>query len=392
MNEQSLEQMLRSGEDSMTEFKGVIHGNYKADAADLAKAITALANTRGGYLLIGVEDDGTPTGVGTVEQADQLMRQVTQLCQNNIEPPLLCTVAKREVRGIPILVVEVPSYSPSRPHRAASIYYVRDGNRSREARREELVRLIQSTDYHFDEQPMTGATQEDFDRDAVRAFLASAFPGRASEQNVTPLLGALKCVDRTGIPTVTGILLFGREPARWLVDARISAVRLQGTTVSRSFVDKQELTGRLLEQIDAASAFIQRNVAAPAQVEGLVRVERGIPLDVVREAITNAVLHRDYRSASQIRVLIFDDRLEVINPGELLNQLTLDNIRQGGISQKRNPVLASVLNRARRSENLGFGIPEMINRMRELGFREPSIEVTGGHFKLTLWTTPSASA
>jgi ATP-dependent DNA helicase RecG len=169
-------------------------------------------------------------------------------------------------------------------------------------------------------------------------------------------------------------------------------VRIQGTEVSRTFLDKQEFEGRIPDQLDAAGTFIQRNVAAPSHIEGLLRVEGGLPLDVVREAITNAVLHRDYRPASQTRILIFDDRLEVINPGDLLNQLTLENIREGGISQKRNPVLASVLNKARRSESLGFGIPDMVRRMKELGFREPSIELAGGHFKLTLWTTRSTGS
>jgi ATP-dependent DNA helicase RecG len=391
MNEEILEQTLRLGEDSVTEFKGVIKSNYKVDRSDMAKAITALANTRGGHVFIGVEDDGTPTGVGTVEQADDLMRQITQICQDVIEPPLLCNVVKREVRGVPILVVEVP-FSPNRPHRATGTYYVRDANRSRPALREDLVKLLQSTDYHFDEQPVAGATLDELDRDAVRAFLSSAYPGRTSEQHITPLLGSLKCIDRTGVPTVTGVLMFGREPTRWLVDARISAVRIPGTEVSRTFLDKQEIEGRVLDQLDAASAFIQRNVAAPSHVEGLMRVEGGIPLDVVREAITNAVLHRDYRIASQTRLLVFDDRIEVINPGNLLNQLTLENIRVGGISQKRNPVLASVLNKARRSESLGFGVPDMIRRMKDLGFREPSIEVLGGHFKLILWTTRSTGA
>src|SRR5689334_11401466 len=167
MNDESLERILRLGEDSTTEFKGVIQRNYKVDPGDLAKAITSLANTRGGLVLVGVEDDGTPTGIGTMEQADALMRQITQACQDNIEPPLSCNVMKREVRGTPILVVEVPAFSPSRPHRANSVYYARDGNQSRVANREELIRLIQSTDYHFDEQPVTGATLEDLDLDAV---------------------------------------------------------------------------------------------------------------------------------------------------------------------------------------------------------------------------------
>ncbi|RKH06863.1 hypothetical protein D7Y13_21865 [Corallococcus praedator] len=381
-----LEQLLRMGEDSLTEFKGVVKKNFQFDLDDIAKAIASMANTKGGLLLIGVEDDGTVTGTGDMKQTDVLMMQVSQLCQDRIEPPLICTTQKREHQGLTLLQVEIPAFSPSRPHRAGKVYYVRDGNRSREAKREELVRMLQSTDAHFDEQEVTGATVEDLDTEAVRAFFANVSPRQVPEQNIGPHLTALKCMERTGVPTVAGILMFGKEPTRWLLDARISAVRVKGTTVSSTFLDRQEMEGRLLDQIEQASAFIQRNIAAPSHVQGMVRVEDGLPVEVIREAVLNAVTHRDYKPASQIRISIFDDRIELTNPGDLLNHLTLENIRQGGISQKRNPVLASLLAKAQRRENLGFGVPDMVQVLRDRGFKEPTLEVTAGHFKLVLWT------
>ncbi|WP_120627655.1 ATP-binding protein [Corallococcus sicarius] len=384
--DEMLEQLLRLGEDSLTEFKSVVQKGFKFDAEDIAKAIVAMANTKGGLVLIGVEDDGTVSGTGDRKQTDTLMMQVSQLCQDRIEPPLICTTQKREYQGQTLLQVEVPAFSPSRPHRAGK-YYVRDGNLSREAKREELVRMLQSTDAYFDEQEMTGATVEDLDTEAVRAFFTTASPRQVPEQNIVPHLTALKCLERTGVPTVAGILMFGREPTRWLLDARISAVRVQGTTVSSKFLDRKEMEGRLLDQIDQASAFIQRNIAAPSHVQGMVRVEDGLPVEVIREAVLNAVTHRDYRPASQIRISIFDDRVEITNPGDLLNHLTLENIRQGGISQKRNPILASLLAKAQRRENLGFGVPDMVQALREKGFKEPTIEIMAGHFKLVLWTT-----
>ncbi|WP_147445058.1 ATP-binding protein [Corallococcus sp. CA053C] len=389
--DEMLEQLLRLGEDSLTEFKSVVHRNFQIDADDIAKAIVSMANTKGGLVLIGVEDDGTVSGTGDRKQTDTLMMQVSQLCQDRIEPPLICALQKREHQGQTLLQVEVPAFSPSRPHRAGRIYYVRDGNRSREAKREELVRMLQSTDAYFDEQEMTGATVEDLDTEAVRAFFTSVYPRQISEQNIVPHLTALKCLERTGVPTVAGILMFGKEPTRWLLDARISAVRVQGTTVSSTFLDRQEMEGRLLDQIDQASAFIQRNIAAPSHVEGMLRVADGLPVEVIREAILNAVTHRDYKPASQIRINIFDDRIEILNPGNLLNHLTLENIRQGGISQKRNPILASLLAKAQRRENLGFGVPDMVRVLGEKGFKEPTIELVAGHFKLVLWTTRATS-
>ena len=386
-----LEQLLRLGEDSLTEFKSVVQKSFKFDAEDIAKAIAAMANTKGGLVLIGVEDDGTVSGTGDRKQTDTLMMQVSQLCQDRIEPPLICTTQKREYQGQTLLQVEVPGFSPSRPHRAGRVYYVRDGNRSREAKREELVRMLQSTNAYFDEQEMTGATVDDLDAEAVRAFFANASPRQVPDQNIVPHLTALKCLERTGTPTVAGILMFGKEPTRWLLDARISAVRVQGTTVSSKFLDRQEMEGRLLDQIEQASAFIQRNIAAPSHVEGLLRVADGLPMEVIREAVLNAVTHRDYKPASQIRINIFDDRIELTNPGDLLNHLTLENIRQGGISQKRNPILASLLAKAQRRENLGFGVPDMVRVLAEKGFREPTIEMVAGHFKLVLWTTRASA-
>ena len=113
---------------------------------------------------------------------------------------------------------------------------------------------------------------------------------------------------------------------------------------------------------------------------------------MLREALNNAVAHRDYRAASQIRVFVFDDRVEIINPGGLLNRLTLDSVRLGGISQRRNPVVASLLARLAKRENLGVGVPEMIRLMSERGLPEPEFELPAGHFRVTLRTRRDAVA
>lgn len=385
MTAEELEKQLRLGEDAVAEFKSVLlHEKQLMDPKDLAKAIVAMANTKGGHIFIGVEDDGTVTGAGTLEQVDLLMRQASQVCQNNIHPPLFCVLQKVEVQGRIVLVVEVPRFSPDRPYHTGGKYYVRDSNESRDARKNELTRLLQSADYHYDEQPVEGAKLEDLDSSAVKTFLSSIYEEPDLEGSWLRLLGTLQCVDRAGIPTVTGLLLFGREPQRWLRDARISAVRFAGQEMSSEFVDRQEIDGRLLDQIDAAVAFLKRSVRAPSHVEGLERVEEGIPEKVLREAVLNAVAHRDYRAASQVRIFVFDDRVEFVNPGELLNQLTLEGIQLGGISQRRNPVVAALLARARRRESLGMGVPEMIRLMRERKLPPPELSVAAGHFKLVL--------
>ncbi|WP_395840154.1 RNA-binding domain-containing protein [Cystobacter fuscus] len=382
MTFEELEQRLKLGEDTVTEFKSTVVNNYQVDSKDIAKAITAMANTKGGLLFLGVEDDGMVSGAGTPQQVDKLMLQVSNICQS-IQPPLTCSFQKLEFQGQTLLVVEVPRFSAERPYHAAGKYYVRDANQSREARRDELRRLLESADYHFDEEPVAGSRFEDLDPEAIRVFLAILYdePDEASGRQ---LLSALQCLDATGTPTVTGMLLFGREPQRRFLDARISAVLVKGTELTSDFVDRKEITGRLFDQVDDAVTFLKKNVRSPSHVEGLERIEEGLPEKVLREAVLNAVAHRDYRAASQVRIYVFDDRVEIVNPGELLNQLTLEGIRIGGISQRRNPVLAGLLARARRRENLGMGVPEMIRQMKARKLPPPEFSVGNGHFRVVL--------
>jgi ATP-dependent DNA helicase RecG len=376
-----IEQRIRLGEDSRTELKSTARG---LDARILARTIAAFANGRGGQIFLGVEDDGTPTGVGSAQQADALMLQVVQVCQTRVHPPIWCPVIKAEVAGQLLLVVDVPTSSPDRPYRADSVFYVRDASMTREATREELLRLLQSQNVHYDEAPVDGATLEDLEPGAIETLLRTLYdidPGTHREH----YLRSLKCMEANGTPTVAGMLLFGRDPQRWFPDARISAVRFAGTVVATEFADRKEIAGTLIGQLDQAMAF----VPTPSRVVGLERVEAGIPEVVLREALVNALAHRDYRAASQVRLFVFADRVEVINPGILLNHLTLDSIRIAGISVRRNPILASLLARARRTESIGIGIPEMIARMRGHGLPEPELTVEGGHFRVVLRSRPA---
>jgi ATP-dependent DNA helicase RecG len=384
MDADAIEQRLRLGEDSRTEFKSVERG---LEPKILARAVAAFANGRGGQIFVGVEDDGTPTGVGTVQQADTLMLQIVQACQTRVSPPIWCPMTKIEIAGKLLLVVDVPASSPDRPYRADSVFYVRDASMTREAKREELLRLLQSQNTHHDEATIDGTTLDDLDEGAIDGLLRALYDSGAAAQR-DHYLRALRCLDPDGTPTVAGVLLFGRDPQRWIPDARISAVRFAGTAVSSDFADRKEIGGTLLLQLDLAMAF----VPAPSRVVGLDREDRGIPEPVLREALVNALAHRDYRAASQVRLFVFADRVEVINPGILLNHLTLDSIRLAGISVRRNPILASLLARARRTESVGVGIPEMIAKMREHGLPEPELSLDGGHFRVVLRSGPSRKA
>jgi len=378
-----VEERLRLGEDSRTEFKGVAAAGFDIDAGDLAREITAFANSGGGFILLGVENDGRLTGAGSVEQADRLMQKAVNVCRDRNLPQ--CTFFKVLVRGNLVLVIEVPSFSPDRPYLMGGRFLVRQGSETREGSRDELLQVTQSFDYNFDEEPVRGATPDEIDEEAVRRFLADAY-GRTPEAAETArYLRALGCLAEDDTPTVAGILFFGRDPQRWLPDARVSAVRFPGIETTSEFLDRQEIGGRLPDQFSATADFLAKRLTAPSRVAGWERLEGGIPPEVLREALLNALGHRDYRMASQTRLFVYDDRVEIVNPGGLLNRLTLESIRLG-ISQRRNPRIAGLLARAHTAqrENLGIGVPEMLRLMRERGLPEPSFTVEGGHFRVMI--------
>lgn len=391
MDEATIEKRLLLGEDAATEFKSVAHTGGRMDARDLAKAICALANSGGGAVFLGVEDDGRPTGVAG--EADALMRQATQVCADVIHPAIWCRITKAIVHAATLLVIEVPAFSSDRPYRAGNVYYIRDANRSREATRDELVRLLQSADSHYDETVVEGSSASDLDETAVRSLLTLLHHGVPPRpERIAYVLRSLKCTSSTDTPSVAGLLMAGVDPQRFLPEARITCVRFPGTRMSGDFADRREIAGRLPDQLAAAFDFLKRHLQSPSHREGLKRVERGLPDGVLREALANAVAHRDYRAASQIRVFVFDDRVEIVNPGMLLNHLTLDSIRLGGISQRRNPIIASLLARTENRENLGLGVLDMIQLMSERGLPEPLFDVRGGHFYVTLSCEARASS
>ena len=384
MNESQIEQRLKLGEDSAVEFKGVSKNDFKINPYDLAKSVCGFANSYGGDILVGIEDDATVTGIGTFKQADELMRQISQTCNDNLRPALSCYIQKFMVRGLPILDISVPGRTPERPYAVNGAFYIREGNRTRPANPAEVRRLVQSVDFHFDEQTVSDAGWDDLDADLLKAFFLDAYKEVPDDQR--HCLFAIKCIDKDSLPTNAGILFFNREPTRWLPSARISAWRIADTEYSDDKVtDTREIKGPLLGQMDETIAFLTRNLPTAAWIDGMRRKEEpALPSLVIREAVQNAIAHRDYKSSSQTRLFIYEDRVEIINPGELLNTLTIDNIQLAGTSQIRNRTITTTFKNAFLRESAGMGIPKMIRLMKEHGLEKPTLESSAGDFRLIL--------
>lgn len=385
MEEAELRKRIAAGEDSHFETKGVSSiPNGLPDAGDLAKALCSFANSGGGHVVVGVEDDGSVTGIGDRAAADVLQRHVSQVALG-IDPPLRVEQQLYELDGRRVLVVGVSAFQAGRPFSSKRHFCVRDGNLSRDATRFELERMFASRgQITHDEQPIPDASLDKLDQVEVREVLGRAVP-RFREADALKYLRNAHCVEEDHL-TVAGVLLFCSEPSDYIPGATISALRFEGDVRRTATIANQTISGPLRSQIERAVDFLRVHVPRPSARTGPARAATGgVPESIWVEAITNAVSHRDYHSRAITRIFVFDSRVEIMNPGELLNRLTVEAVKMG-MPQQRNPNLGRILARAQQRDSAGLGVPEIFAAAADAGLPEPEITVGGGEFRLTVHT------
>lgn len=271
--------------------------------------------------------------------------------------------------------------------------FVRHGRQTRRATRDEIRALtLRETPEVFETLPATGAAWTDLDLPRLREHFHTVAPKASSvEAGLIDLAITVRlAVVQAGqtLPTNAGLVLFGCEPQRYNSSWGITALRIRGTTFDRDLViDRRELTGTADALVEAGQQFVADHMQVAYQFKMNHVKRQDLPqysLDAVREAITNAVAHRDYQPAETTQMRMFDDRLEVQNPGGLLPGLTLDAVLRGGIARRRNEVISEFLKQWGYVEKAGFGIVFIRQRMRKLGAGEPRFEATPIHFIATL--------
>ena len=243
----------------------------------------------------------------------------------------------------------------------------------------------------FDNSVCDGATLRDVDNAAVKAFVETAeVVGRLKLKGSRAPKAVLRNFNllRDGRPTNAAMLLFGKNPHRFFNNAQVHCFLFHGTQKRKPIASQQPYEGRLLEVIDQAVAFvlgkIDRSVGTRAlSTQAPVAFE--IPRSVIAEAIVNAVAHRNYRHNGFVQVLVFADRVEVWNPGELPSGLTPDLLRKPHGPIPRNPLIAEPLFRVKYVEKAGTGTTDMIADCRKAGLPEPDFEQSGPHFVVILW-------
>ena len=351
------------------------------------KTLVAFANTAGGTLLVGVEDRSR--NVRGVPDALDVEERIASIVSDSIAPRLLPEIEILPWRRTQVIAIQVHP-SAARPHYlkregAESGTYVRVGSTNRRADEDMLQELRRTARGEtYDEQPMPDLDSEALD---FRAASESFKPTRTLRKRDLESLRLLTTYQGHTVPTVGGVLLFGRDREHHFPDAWIQAGRFDGLDKSQ-ILDRAEFRGLPVGAIEDAIAFIEKHSLYSADIGRVRRTDRwNLPPVAVREAVINAVAHADYaQRGAPIRISIFDDRLEIENPGLLPFGLTVADLEHG-ISKLRNRVIGRVFHALGLIEQWGSGIQRMTAACRDAGLADPRLEEIATRFRVTIFTS-----
>jgi ATP-dependent DNA helicase RecG len=365
-------EIITNGENSGVEFK-----RDELETHALAKELVAFSNLSGGKVLLGVEDDGRISGI----TRPNLEEWVMTACRDKIRPSIIpfFEIVREIEPGRDVAIVSVtPGYDVhSVWHNNRNTYYIRVGTQSREPTPEELGRLFQQRgSFRAELRPVSGATLADFDRRRLRDYFGrirqQAVPEEGDDAAWQTLLLNTEIMTEEGV-TVGGVLLFGTTPNRFLAHAGVDAAAFPGTVKDYAARERAALRGPMTPLLDATGAvvenglveqaleFVRRNTPVTAILENGRRIEKPTyPPEVIREAVVNALIHRDYLlTSTDIELAVYSDRLEIISPGRLPNGITPERMRTG-CRAARNQLLKDVMRDYRYLEHMGMGIPRKI--------------------------------
>jgi ATP-dependent DNA helicase RecG len=362
---------------------------------DCLKVLAALANTRGGTLIVGVADDGHIVGWnGDGKEQERIANQIVTVLHVH---PLSMTVETHV--GRTALIIEMARAAS--PVAIRGRYYRRVGNSTRDVSEESLPRfLLERTGQSWDALPCE-AQPDALDEKTVADFAVLAkprLPDIGPSDGIERILGNLELLTPDGRLLRAAPLLFGRqrEPQRVAVSAQVHMGRFKDTV---TIVDDKMFGGNLFVQLNAVMTqfrqYLQvryefhKEMGERSGLEAAQRIEIwDYPLDALREAVANALLHRDYTDTGQMMIQVFDDSVVISNPGGLPDDLTVEDLRRPHRSHPRNPLLAQVFYYASLIERWGSGTTRMAQLCRAQGLPEPEFVTTPHTFVVTFRKDP----
>lgn len=402
--------LRRIGADTATvEVKAAAGGLPKS----VGESISAFANGSGGVILLGLaETDGFRPAPGF--DAHSIRDSLAGLCHDEMEPPVRSDIDIVPFEGAQVVYLDVPATDPQlRPcHiRRRGPYtgsFIRAGDGDRRLTAYEVTQQLSNREQPTDDaQVVPGCSLDDLDPEAVKAFLQRlrARPGRAfrdvdDERALIRAGAAAADVDGAVRPTLAGLLCLGSYPQQFVPQLFVSFVALPGRTLGDAlddgtrFLDNVSCDGTITQILDAVLVAVRRNMRTAAVIRGSGREDRyDYPVEVIRELVVNALLHRDYSPGSrgtQVQVELYPDRLVVKSPGGLYGSVVPSQLGVEEVSSTRNATLARLLadipdvEGMPVSENRGSGLPRVMTRLRKAGMSPPTFDVAPGHVHVTV--------
>ncbi len=383
MTPDELRDRILRWEDPHTDFKEAVDSN-----SELAEDLVCFANSDGGQLVIGVAKDRSVVGV---PDTDQLLLRVDDVAFQRCSPPLTVVPEVVTLDGKDVVVLNIAK-GDQRPYCTdEGRYYVRSGARCRQASREELLRLFQAArSLFYDEQQLPWLDLADLDLDEVARYLDDTNQADLDD-DLARLLRAWRMYDGSH-PTVGGLVLFGRRPQAELESSRVVVGALVGDDIGDNFVDRKDVSGPLLSVIAQIETFLRLHLRTGHEIVGFEKEKREeIPMAALREAVVNALVHRDYTIPGPTRVFVLSDRVEVRSPGRPPNSVDADAMRAGA-HVPRNPHIYSRVVAAKLATSAGTGIPRIARLLRQTNGTRLGIAISDAEVALTLPRGPATSS
>ncbi len=373
MNKEQLTSLIALGEGFTTEFK-------RSGVSNLGREICSFANATGGVIMIGVADDGERAGVAGHNEIKSKVQSIAR----SAEPPIAVEIESVD----DILCVTVPAQQ-SKPYSFGGKFFIREGASSQQMSREEIREFFYKEGLiHFDETP---CDKFSLDTDLGEENW-SLFQRRAKiPADMEPLtaLHNLHLLAEDGRVTHAGAWLLATDIRKFNISADAACALFMGTDKVR-ILDRRGFHGDVYSMIDEVVAWILSKINVEYVIKHVKREERPeLPEEAIREAVVNALAHRDYRSTANVQIYLFKDRLEIVSPGGLPAGMTEADL--GIKSIPRNPLLFNILHRMDAVENIGSGIRRIRDLCRDYGVAAPEIEVSE-HWVTTTFPRPTAQA
>ena len=354
---------------------------------EIGETISAFSNSDGGTILVGVSDDG---GVLGVDIGKNSVEELANYIKRNTDPQVFPRIEVVGVEDKKVVVIEVAE-SAEKPVFFKNKAYKRVGKTNQRISSSELRKLAKESGekIYWDERVCEDASLEDVDGEKVRWFLKEAKKQRgldiSEDLPLEEVLMRLK-LTRNKKLTNAAILLFGKKSQIFFTRPEVKCIRFKGTDVAGKMLDFKVIQTNLFDQLTESEKFIYNNISMAAWIEDwkLQRQEKWeYPPKAIREALANALCHREYETTSSVQVRIFDDRIEFWNPGKLPEGWTVETLKRVHESIPRNPAIAKQFFWVKYIEEVGTGTNKIIEWCTDWGLPEPEFEFTGTSLVVT---------